>query len=324
MKTSKISVLLPLYNENLNYAQLAIESIINQTYNDLEIILLLDNPNNSELKNLLYKYEKIDTRIKIDINEKNLGLPETLNIGIKLATGKYIARMDGDDISETKRLKVQLDFMLNNPNIDLVGSDARIIDENNNIIGEYHKLRTDLSQKMMLRYFTINLIHPSWLGKAQLFKSLLYRNFSHCEDYDFMLRAYSKGYKFYNLPECLLSYRILQQSIDSISRKYAYEQYINTLRARKQFQEYSKFKYEVYPDLPQLTYNSGDKEKYQSILFQLNELRTAYKQRNIFKCISLFIKISLKDKRPLSFRIKGMLLYKLLQSLEFLKSKLKF
>ena len=323
MKNPLVSVILPLYNEEKCYASEAINSILSQTYKNFELIILLDNPDNKILYNLIKEYETPDYRIKTHFNKQNLGLPDTLNIGIELATGSYIARMDGDDISETKRLEVQLNFLQNNPNIDLVGCDAYIIDENSKIIGEYHKLCTDFAQKCMLKYFTINLIHPTWLGKSELFKTIKYRNFSHCEDYDFMLRAYAAGFNFYNLKNMLFLTRIQQRSFRSVSRKYAYEQYINTLRARKQFQEYSKLKSEEYPDLPQLTYNLKDKEKYQSILFQLNELRSAYKQRKVLKSFSLFFKISLKDKRPLSFRIKGILLHKLLQLVELLILKLK-
>lgn len=318
-----ISVILPLYNENLSLAIQAIDSILSQTYRNIEIIIILDNPHNQDLSNLVNEYNKKDIRIKKHINNKNLGLPKTLNIGIDLANGDYIARMDGDDISDINRLETQINFLLNNPNIDLVGSDAYIINENNEIIGEYHKLNTDFAQKYMLKHFTINLIHPTWLGKTELFRTIKYRNFSHCEDYDFMLRAYALNYKFYSIPHKLLSYRILQNSLSSISRKYAYEQFVNTLRARKQFHIFIKDKNTDYPALPILTYNTIDKEKYQSTLIQLNELRIAYSNKNIFKCISLFFKISLRDIRPLTFRIKGIFLFKILHIAEFFIPKLK-
>ena len=196
-----ISVLLPLYNEPENLARKAIDSIIEQTYDRLEIILLLDNPTNEILKNLLTEYSQKDKRIISVINEQNKGLPDTLNRGIDIATGSFIARMDGDDISAHDRLEKQLNYLHLHPEIDLLGTDAFVINEEGELIGEYHKLSTDFSQKMMLRYITINLIHPTWFGKSELFKKCRYRNFTHCEDYDFMIRAYASGYHFHNLKE---------------------------------------------------------------------------------------------------------------------------
>ena len=268
-----LSVLLPLYNEPVALAQQAVDSILNQSYQNLEIILLLDNPQNDDLIGLLNSYLKQDPRIKIHVNEKNLGLPDTLNKGINLSSGDYIARMDGDDMSLPTRLEKQLKFLLAHPEIDLVASDAYVINEEGKTIGEYHKLLTDFSQKIMLRYANINMIHPTWFGKSELFRKCRYRNFMHCEDYDFMARAYAIGANFYNLDEKLLYYRVQQTSCSSISRKFAYEQYQNTLKVRKQLNDFLSKKVTSYPDLPTLTYDLADKQKYQSTIFLFNQLR---------------------------------------------------
>ena len=286
-----ISVILPLYNEPESLAKQAIDSILTQTYSKLEIILLLDNPDNDILKNILSEYGKKDKRIIVAINEKNKGLPETLNKGIDMATGDFIARMDGDDISTADRLEKQLAYMQTHPQTDLLGSDAFAINEEGKLIGEYHKLATDYSQKMMLRHISINLIHPTWFGKSKLFKQCKYRNFTHCEDYDFMIRAYALGYHFHNLKEKLFYVRIQQTSLRSVSRKYAYEQYINTLRVKSQFKEFRKKHMKNYPELPELTYDLNDKERYQSTISLLNELREAFFQKQFVKFINLFIKM---------------------------------
>ena len=94
-----------LYNESVEYATLAIDSLCNQTYTELEIILLLDNPQNKRLLSLLKEYTQRDNRIVLYINEKNMGLPTTLNFGISVAHGEFIARMDGDDISMPQRIE---------------------------------------------------------------------------------------------------------------------------------------------------------------------------------------------------------------------------
>lgn len=314
-----ISVILPLYNEPEILAKQAIDSILTQTYSKLEIILLLDNPDNDILKNILSEYGKKDKRIIVAINEKNKGLPETLNKGIDIATGDFIARMDGDDISTADRLEKQLAYMQTHPQTDLLGSDAFAINEEGKLIGEYHKLATDYSQKMMLRHISINLIHPTWFGKSKLFKQCKYRNFTHCEDYDFMIRAYALGYHFHNLREKLFYVRIQQTSLRSVSRKYAYEQYINTLRVKSQFKEFRKKHMKNYPELPELTYDLNDKERYQSTISLLNELREAFFQKQFVKFINLFIKIARKDFRPLAFRIKVFTLSKVLVLAEKIK-----
>ena len=174
--TSLVSVLLPLYNEPVAFAKEAIDSILKQTYQNLEIILLLDNPQNEELKKLITDYERQDGRVRIRVNEENMGLPATLNIGIELSTGDYIARMDGDDISVSTRIEKQLNYLLEHPKADLIGSNAYIINEDGEEIGEYRKLQMDFSQKMMLRKASINMIHPTWFGKSSLFKQCKYRN----------------------------------------------------------------------------------------------------------------------------------------------------
>ena len=171
----------------------------------------------------------------------------------------------------------------------------------------------------MLRHITINLIHPTWLGKIELFKNCLYRNFTHCEDYDFMMRAYALGYHFYNLQENLFYVRIQQKSLRSVSRKYAYEQYINTIRVQKQYKTFKRKKLKVYPELPELSYDAIDKEKYQSTIADLNSLREAFFQKQILKIISISIRISQKDSRPLIFRLKVLVLSSFLSFMEKIK-----
>lgn len=317
-KEPLISVLLPLYNEPLSFAKQAIESILNQTYVHWELILLLDNPKNENLIHLMEYYAKLDNRIHPHLNEYNLGLPDTLNKGIELANGEYVARMDGDDISSPDRFEKQITFLLEHPDFDLVGSDAYAINEEGEWIGEYHKLRTDFSQKLMLRYGSINLIHPTWLGTIKIFEDCGYRNFTHCEDFDFMLRAYALGYNFYNIQEKLFSVRIQQLSLRSVSRKYAYEQYVNSIRAREQFKVFKKNKQMDYPALPHLVYDAKDKMRYQSTIPLLNELRESFFQGKYVSTFTLIIRILLRDYRPITYRANVFFVSKLL----FLQEKI--
>lgn len=314
-----VSILLPFYNEPINQARLALDSICNQSYKQLEIIIILDNPSNLDLKKIILEYSNNDARIVTIFNEQNIGLPNSLNKGIDIAKGRYIARMDGDDISTTDRIEKQLTFMQNTPHIDLIGCNATIINEEGHIIGEYTKLKTDYSQKAMLRHASINLIHPTWFAKSEVFKICKYRNFPHCEDYDFMMRAFVKGYNFYNLKDKLLFCRISQTSLRSISRKYAYEQYINSQLVKIQFKKYNKEK--IYPELPNFNYDEKDKIKFMATLPLINELREAFYKRQWFIILTLSYKIFRIDIRPISYRIHVLIWEKILKLRELIIRK---
>ena len=309
-----VSVLLPLYNEPENIAKEAILSICKQTYTQLEILLLLDNPNNNHLKELIRQLALSDTRIKYFFNESNLGLPQTLNKGIDLAQGEYIARMDADDISLPERIEKQMSLLQNHPEIDLLGCDAFIIDEKGKNIGYYSKLRTDWSNRILIKYCCSNLIHPTWIGPAKTFKECRYRNFLSAQDYDFALRACALGFHFYNLKEPLIKYRIPQKSLRSISCKRAYEQYMNASIARKQFKEFCHSGH--YPKLPTFNYDLHDKEKYLATIPLLNQLREyifKHRYRKTFRCL---IKIMQTDSRPIISRIKAKIFTSYLSAIE--------
>ncbi|MDE3946029.1 glycosyltransferase family 2 protein, partial [Glaesserella parasuis] len=121
-----VSVIIPCYNAE-NFVESAVRSIMEQTYSNLEIIVINDcsSDNTGEI---LKRLAEEDPRIKYIENEQNLKLPKTLNKGINLAKGDYIARMDSDDISLPVRLEKQVEFMLSNKNIDIVGCNMQHMD----------------------------------------------------------------------------------------------------------------------------------------------------------------------------------------------------
>lgn len=310
MQYSLVSILLPLYNEPVLISRESIISICNQSYEHLEILLLLDNPQNGDIKKLMNEFASRDTRIKCILNEKNLGLPETLNRGIDLASGEYIARMDADDISFPERIEKQLNYMLLHQDIDLLGCNAVIIDEEGQKIGRYSKLTNDSTIKFFLKHCNSAMIHPTWFGKAEVFKKCRYRNFLSGQDYDFLLRAYANGFRFHNLEESLLKYRIPRNSLQSISLKKAYEQYIHANIARNQFKIYLRTG--VYPALSVLSYDMADKEKYMKTIPLLNQLREAIYDHRYILSVKLFYNITLMDKRPIVSRMKANILFRLL------------
>lgn len=227
-----ISVIMATYKENIELLKEAIESILNQTYRHFEFIIILDNPENIEHIELLKEYERKDSRIRFFINDKNMGLTNTLNRGLSLANGKYICRMDADDIAMPNRIAIQLDYLKRN-DYDLIGGLSQMIDENNNVIYSIKKVPTNTGKiKKCIKYNQV-ISHPTWFGKKEVFDELNgYRNMPLCEDYDFTLRALLKGYKISNVNEVVLKYRM---TLTSISRSNLFEQYLYATYITKQY-----------------------------------------------------------------------------------------
>lgn len=228
------SVIMATYKESIECLKQSIESIINQTYNDFEFIIILDNPDNKEHIAFINDYVCKDERIKFYINDKNMGLTNTLNRGLKLAEGKYVCRMDTDDISELYRMEHQKKYLEEN-DFDLIGGISQMIDEDGNTIYSIKKVPTNFKKiKKCIKYNQV-ISHPTWFGKKEVFDKLNgYRNMPLCEDYDFTLRAILQGFKISNVNECVLKYRMTK---DSISRSNLFEQYLFARYITKQYSE---------------------------------------------------------------------------------------
>lgn len=224
-----ISIVLPVFNQNSEYLRLSLESILHQSFRDFELLVIDDGSTNRECISTLEEFSLKDRRIRILANETNQGIIRSLNRGLENARGKYIARMDSDDIAFPDRLQKQTDFLEKNPNIDLVGTWVTIIDMNGEKIGTLHP-PTDselLKRNILKRNF---LIHPTWMFRPSLISRIgHYREDAHSvEDYDFLLRTAKNG-KIGNIPEILLSYRFNENGISFKKNK---EQEWNTIRLR--------------------------------------------------------------------------------------------
>ncbi len=149
MKDSKVTVLMSVYNGE-KYLREAIDSILNQTFRDFEFLIINDGSTDRTIE-ILRSYH--DRRIKIINNERNMGLTKSLNKGLKMARGEYIARMDADDISLPNRLDKQLAVMEKNNNIGVVACWLKIIDDNNNEIRPWHADRESNSPEEI--YYTL-------------------------------------------------------------------------------------------------------------------------------------------------------------------------
>lgn len=229
----KISIIVPVYKVE-PYLRKCIDSILNQTFKDFEFIIILDNPKNTNHINIINQYVNIDDRIRFYVNEKNMGLTLSLNKGLALANGKYICRMDSDDISVNNRIEIQRKYLEDN-DFDLIGGISKIVDTSGNSIFSIRKVPSDFNKiKKCIKYNQV-ISHPTWFGKKELFENLNgYREIPLCEDYDFTLRAIIKGYRISNINETILYYRMTE---NSISRSNLYEQYLYAKYITKEYKK---------------------------------------------------------------------------------------
>lgn len=206
-----ISVILPVYNVE-PYIKECMDSILNQTIQNFEIIVIDDCSTDSTLKEI-ETYN--DTRIKIIQKKENKGLIDSLNIGFELAKGKYIARMDGDDISIIDRFEKQLAILEDNPEIILCSSWVKHFGGRERLY-KYKEFHDEIVSQMLIY---CSLCFCSSMMKKDAIKSFKFNNHSkHVEDYDFLSQIAWVG-KFYNIQEVLYQYRVHEMQVSSIYNK---------------------------------------------------------------------------------------------------------
>lgn len=205
----KISVVMPVYNCGL-YIKEAIDSILNQSFADFEF-LIIDDCSTDDTVGIIKTYE--DSRIKLIQKSVNRGISDSLNLGIRIAKGYYIARMDGDDISYLDRFMKQIAFLDANRDVILCGSSVSIIGSKTSInYPEDHKA-------MKVEFLRQNCVmHPTVMFRKD---SIVKFNFFYnplkepAEDYDLWLRLLQKG-KLHNIPENLLAYRFHSNQVTKL------------------------------------------------------------------------------------------------------------
>ena len=205
-----VSVLLPVYNSK-NYIEEAIDSILNQSFPDFELLLLDDGSKDGSTE-ILYRYEQKDSRIKVIKFEENTGLINVLNYGLSIAKGKYIARMDSDDISIPERFSIQVDFMEKNPDIGLCGGAARVIGTE-----EVWWQASDPEEVKCQLLFHCCFIHPTIMIRKKVLDDYNIRyshNAPHAEDYE-LYRELSKVTQLGNVTEILLLYRFHSNQVST-------------------------------------------------------------------------------------------------------------
>ena len=208
-----VSVIIPVWKPNMNHFEKCIQSIINQSYNQLEIIISYrPDDNENEFIKKINSYN--DNRIKILKNHQK-GFTNSLNEAIKIANGKFIARIDADDYCNIERIEKQIEFKKTH-NFNIVGTWAILIDEYDNEIGKIETPHTheEIRNKMMIHN---PILHPSVLLEKKIFEQIgIYdTKFNGAEDYEFWFRAIFHKLKIGNVPE-FLTY--LRETPDSITR----------------------------------------------------------------------------------------------------------
>ena len=209
----EISVLMSVYNAE-KYLSLSIKSILNQTFLDFEFIIINDGSiDKSGI--IIDEYSKIDSRV-IPIHQDNKGLTKSLNIGLELAKGKYIARQDADDISYSERLEKQYDLLSLNDDIDVCFCWHNVIDENDNHIGSiiYSNLSERIKRNLISKRRNI-YCHGSAMYKRDivLINGGYDSNQKYAQDYELWIRLLKKGYKFSAVKNVLYNWRLNTNSI---------------------------------------------------------------------------------------------------------------
>jgi glycosyltransferase involved in cell wall biosynthesis len=207
MITPLVSVIITAYNAE-KFIQEAIDSIINQTYSNWELILI--NDFSSDRTGAFFtEIKKQDSRVKIITNSENLGRAKSRNRGLELAKGEYIAILDADDVSLTDRLEKQVTFLEKNTSIFLVGTGATKINEDGKVIGYHNPICSDIEVKKTLPMRNC-IYHSSVMFRKT---SVRYREkFPFSQDYDFYLQLLAENKNLTNIPEKLLKYRIVEQA----------------------------------------------------------------------------------------------------------------
>lgn len=210
-----VSVLLPVYNGE-KYLAVAIESILNQSFADFELIILDDSSTDGS-REIAELARKRDSRVVVLANAQNLGVGATLNIGLQVASGELIARMDHDDISRPTRLQEQVEFLRSNTDVGLLGARVMAISADGHKMGYIPRPETDMQIRFGLLFNSV-LAHPTVVYRANMVRQLKLPYsplYPHAEDYALWARLIKQG-KAYNLQRNLVEYRFHTMQVSNL------------------------------------------------------------------------------------------------------------
>ena len=213
-----VSVVWPCFNAE-RFLPDALESVLAQSYGSLEVVAI-DDGSTDGTRDILEGAAGGDARVRVLVNEENLGLIRTLNRGVDEARGELIARMDADDRSAPTRLERQVEFLRDHPGTDIVGTAATLIDESDRVVRPHPVRCVSPEGARFMALFAIPTNHATILARADVMSRHRYRVADEClhvEDYDLFARMTAAGVRIANLEEPLYEIRISPQSV---SRKF--------------------------------------------------------------------------------------------------------
>ena len=272
-----ISIVMSVYNGE-KFLNMAVNSILKQTFKNFEFIIINDGSTDKTAQ-ILKQIRNQDKRVTI-IEQENKGLIHSLNTASLLASGKYIARMDCDDICSPLRLAKQLFFLEKHPDIGILGAQAVSINENGR---QQHKIYIPCTSKAIewSLHFTNPIIHSVVLMRSEVIRALDYYNYKacHAEDYDLWVRAL-KITKIANLPDILIQKRFWPGNICSLYQELQYKTIIKIMHKVIEKKLNFKIDHDMIKDLHQFdisNYNSDNFQKIKDITDLTMSLYLKYK-----------------------------------------------
>lgn len=212
MDAPVVSVVLAYYNPGV-HLRAAVDSVLEQTFDDFELILIDDGSTDGSRTRL---DDISDKRIRHVDNGGNLGLIASLNLGLALARGRYVARMDGDDLCQPQRFRRQVDYLEAHPEADMVATRVELIDEQDHSLGDWSDDARHVSPEAIRRFLPRNncIAHPTVMARTDVLRIFGYRREQKgTEDYDLWLRWAAAGRTIHKLDEPLLRHRIVSSGV---------------------------------------------------------------------------------------------------------------
>lgn len=249
-----VSVVMPVYNA-MEYVDSAIKSIIDQTYENYELIIIDDGSTDGS-KEIIKSFG--DNRIVFIENTKNIKLVETLNKGLDMAKGEFIARMDADDIALPQRFEKQVDYLLKNPQVGVLGTAYESFDAIKKKV--FYEINHDDIKWRQL--YECHIAHPTVMMRREVIEKYRFRyseEFLHAEDYDLWTRI-SQVSEINNLPQILLKYRLNPLGVSS---RFKDIQIANSIKIQKRLfslmgvEEFTTEEILTFMDLCYRNYGSG-------------------------------------------------------------------
>ncbi len=227
-----VSIIVCVYKEKAEWVSRCIKSLLAQSYRDVEIVVVVDNPDISpDVLKCLEDLKALDGRIVLYFNDLNIGVAKSRNVGVSLSSGDYIAFLDADDYCHCHRIEHELNY-LQNKALDLVCSRYIAVDENEKVLFESAFTSKDINKIIPLYNPVAN---PTVLLKRHAFMELNgFREFVVCEDYDLWLRFVSSGFKCGMLNELLTFYTIRN---NSLSRQNTFKTYCIDKMVKRYFKQ---------------------------------------------------------------------------------------